>query len=137
MNSLAGSRVILWGAQQCDLNTLEKSLAHQGCHVHVVESLEALRAVTEGHDVDVILARVCPCIERPLQEMLSWVRDMPSPPPVLIVADSLDVDLYLEAMRRGAFDCLGLPLNENELIRIMTHALEARYLQVSAGGGRK
>jgi len=137
MNSLAGSRVVLWAAQQCDLNGLEGILGCEGCHVHVVGSLEELRAVTEGHDVDVILARVCPCIERPLQEMLRWVRSISSPPPVLIVADSLDVDLYLEAMQRGAFDCVGLPLNKDELIRIMTHALEARCLQVSAGGGRK
>ncbi len=136
MSSLAGNRVILWGAQQCDLNALEESLVRQGCLVHTVESLEELRAVMEGIDADLIVVRLCRCLERVLLEVLGWMQEAPSPP-VLIVADALDVDLYLEAMRRGAFDCVGLPLNENELIRIMSRALEARHTRASAAGGGK
>ena len=137
MNSLAGSRVILWAAQQCDVNGLEKSLACQGCHLQIVKSFDELRAVMERHDVDLIVARLCHSLRRPLLELLSWVRDIPSPPPVVIVADSLDVDLYLEAMRRGAFDCVGLPLNEKVLVRIMAHALEGQYVEAYAGGRGK
>jgi FixJ family two-component response regulator len=36
---------------------------------------------------------------------------------------TLDVDLYLEAMRRGAFDCISLPLEEREFARIVSRAL--------------
>ncbi len=137
MNSLAGNRVMVWGGQQDDLNALRESLARQGCVVHEVKSTEQLRKFMEAHEVDLIVARMCRCLERPVLEVLRWMQDAPSPPPILIVVDALDVDLYLEAMRRGAFDCVGLPLNENELIRIVSHALEARHLHASAAGGRK
>jgi len=46
MNSLAGSRVILWAAQQCDVNGLEKSLAGQGCDLQIVQSLDELQQRT-------------------------------------------------------------------------------------------
>ncbi len=134
MNSLAGNRVVLWRAPQEDLNALGKSLARRGFLVLAVDSPEQLRSVIRGQDVDLIVARLCRCFERPLLELLRWLQKVPAAPQVLIVADAMDVDLYLEAMRRGAFDCVGLPLNENELERIVSQALETRHLQAAAGG---
>jgi DNA-binding NtrC family response regulator len=137
MNPLAGNRVVLWGAQQNDLDTIRQSLTRVGLHVQPVDSLEDLRAVIEGQEVDLIVARLCRCFERPLLGLLASFHDAPSAPPVLIVADGVDVHLYLEAMRRGAFDCVGLPLNEKELIRIVTRALEVQQSQAVACGGRQ
>ena len=134
MNSLAGNRVVLWGAPQEDLNALGKSLARRGFLVQGVDSLEQLRSIIRGQDVDLIAARLCRCFERPLLELLRWLQNVPAAPQVLTVADAMDVDLYLEAMRRGAFDCVGLPLNENELERIVSQALETRHLRAAAGG---
>ena len=134
MNSLAGNRVVLWGTPQEDLNALGKSLARRGFLVQAVDSPEQLRSIIRGQDVDLIVARLCRCFERPLLELLRWLQNVPAAPQVLTVADAMDVDLYLEAMRRGAFDCVGLPLNENELERIVSRALATRRLQAAAGG---
>lgn len=46
--------------------------------------------------------------------------------PVLVVVSLDDVRLYAEAMQRGAYDGLGLPLNETEVVRIVGRALEGR-----------
>lgn len=137
MNSLEGNRVVLWGARREDLNALGRILARQGCLVEEVDSLEELRNPVRGQKVDLVVARLCRCYERPLLELLSWAQGVPAMPQVLIVSDALDVDLYLEGMRRGAFDCVGLPLNEAELIRIVSRALDLRHAQAFAAGGRK
>ncbi len=136
MNPLAGNRVVLWGVQQNDLDTIRQSLARMGFQVLPVDSLENLRAVIEEQEVDLIMARLCRCCEHPLSELLASLPGAASAPPVLIVADAVDVDLYLEAMRRGAFDCVGLPLNEKELTRIVTRALGVRQCQALACGAR-
>ena len=132
MNPVERHRVVLWGSLGDDLNGVGGSLTRQGCLVHQVESLNELFAVMHTHAVDLVVVRLCRCGERPLEELLRWVREEPWRPLVLIVADALDVDLYLEAMRRGAFDCVGLPLNEQELIRIVGRALGARPLELAA-----
>lgn len=70
-------------------------------------------------------------------ELLSRLQRVLAPPPVLIVTDKLDAHLYLEAMRRSAFDCLGLPLNEGELDRIVSRALAARSLKTASAGEKE
>ncbi len=132
MNYFAG-RVVLWKAPQDGLDELGKSLARLGFQVQEVDSLEDVRAAIQDHDADLVVTRLCGCFRRPL-ELLAWLEQVPWAPPVLIVTGGVDVPLYLEAMRRGAFDCVGLPLNENELARIVTRALEARQMQTAAGG---
>ena len=135
MKTMAGHQVVLWGLLEGGLNGVEQSLVRQGCLVHRVESLEELFAVMHTHSVDLVVVRLCRCRERPLRELLRWSRESPSAPLVLIVADALDMDLYLDAMRRGAFDCVGLPLDESELLRIVSRALDARHLQGASAGG--
>ena len=54
---------------------------------------------------------------------------------MLIVTAWSEVNLYLEAMRRGAFDCVGLPLDSHELARIVARALESRCARSVAEGG--
>lgn len=137
MNSLAGNHVVLWGPPQEDLNALREILARRGLIVQQADSLDDLRAAVLGEEVDLVMARLCRCLERPLLDLLVWLQNVPSPPQVLIVADAMNVELYLEAMRRGAFDCVGLPLNENELMRIVTSAAEARLLHSAVARGGK
>ncbi len=135
MKPLARCHVVLWGPEDDTLDLLGENLVYQGFHVHTVGSLEELSSILEEQDVDLIVARLCRCFGGPL-ELLGRLQGAPSAPPVLIVTEGPDIHLYLEAMRRGAFDCVALPLNSHELIRIVTHALEARPLQASVGGGQ-
>lgn len=134
MTSFCRNRVVLWSAHQNDLDALRESLVRRGLQVHVVKSLEPSAdgtGLSDGStvvplaEVNLIVARLCQCFTRPL-DLISWLQEAPSPPPVLTVTEGEDVPLYLEAMGRGAFDCVPLPLNEREFIRIVARAFEAR-----------
>ncbi len=135
MNFLSGCRVILWGPQDNAVELLGENLVCRGFQVQTVGSLEELNNALAEQDVDLIVARLCRCFAEPL-ELLGRLQGAPSAPPVLIVTEGPDVHLYLEAMRRGAFDCVALPLNQQELLRIVKCALETRLLQASAGGSQ-
>ena len=136
MNPLAGKRVILWGAPQNGLDELGENLIQLGLQVHVAHSIEDVRTAILTEYADLIVARLCGCFQDPL-ELLAWLKQVPAGPPVLTVSEGMDVKLYLEAMRRGAFDCVGMPLNESELVRIVVRALEARQAEAVATGGMK
>jgi DNA-binding NtrC family response regulator len=136
MRLLAGKRVLLWGSHPRALGALECSLENQGARTEKVGSLEQALAVLRGEDVDLMVAQLCEGFAHPL-ELLTCLGEEPSAPPVLMVAGAMDVSLYLEAMRRGAFDCIGLPLNEMELLRIVSRALEAQGARVTSGGGSR
>ncbi len=135
MNFFYGCRVILWGPEDDAVELLGENLVCRGLQVQTVGSLEELNNALEEQDVDLIVARLCRCFAEPL-ELLGRLQGAPSAPPVLIVTEGPDVHLYLEAMRRGAFDCVALPLNQQELLRIVKCALETRLLQASAGGSQ-
>jgi DNA-binding NtrC family response regulator len=68
-----------------------------------------------------------------LLDLLPWQERAAEMPPVLVVTDPDDVDLYLEAMSRGAFDCVALPLNQRELERIASRALLERRQLLELG----
>lgn len=136
MNSLVGKRVLLWGAPQNGLDELYPNLAELGLQVRAVHSIEEVREAIRGQRADLIVARLCGCFQSAL-ELLAWLQQAPSAPPVLIVTGGVDVHLYLEAMRRGAFDCVGLPLNQAELVRLVIRALESESADVATAGNRR
>lgn len=136
MNPLVGHRVLLEEPHGA-LSGVGEILERRGLLVRRVSTLEPGQhdaGVWDGAElipwdqVDLIVGRVCRCFDGPLK-LLVWLQGVPDAPPVVIVCDELDFHLYLEAMRRGAFDCVGLPLNERELVRIVTRALEIRHQQ--------
>ena len=57
--------------------------------------------------------------------LLPWVRAVENAPKVVVAVDQWDKDLYLEALQLGAFDGIALPLDERELIRILSRAVAA------------
>jgi DNA-binding NtrC family response regulator len=127
MKSLESARVLIWAKEPAALAVVEETLLRLGSRVQAVDSLERLRQAIRVYPVDIIVAQVSHRFREPL-ELLARSRDVEGFPPMLLVATTHDVQLYLEGMRRGAFDCLGLPLDEKELVRIVSHALEARHL---------
>jgi DNA-binding NtrC family response regulator len=102
-----------------------KLLEQEGCEVLDLHSLEELKKEMQGRGVHLIVSRICPCC-REWEELLSRAERNQEFPPVVLLASGFEVDLYLEAMRRGAFDSIGLPLNENELLRVAASALRPR-----------
>lgn len=131
MKPPSGMRVVLWSDEANEWAPIEKALARLGCRLEVAASTGQVVRLIKSHLADLIVARLRQGWHQPL-ELLAWMKGVKAPPPVLVVSSDLDVSLYLEAMERGAFDCVGLPLNENELCRIVSEALEPRRLEISA-----
>jgi len=136
-----GKRIILWATpstrgplgtnrpQADDLSAVREVLTRLGCRVDVLTSEKQLHERMKTRPPDLVVARVCNKCEGALEKLVR--PDEPRRrPPVVLLATSLDVPAYLEGMRRGAFDCVGLPLHEKEFIRIL-----ARALQVPAAAG--
>jgi DNA-binding NtrC family response regulator len=92
-----------------------------GCRALSVKTPDELFETLKAGPVDLIVAFVC---RTPLALQFfpsaGYTDDLP---PVVVVACTADVDLYLEAMKRGAFDCVSLPINEKEFSRIVSRAL--------------
>ena len=132
--SLPHTRVVVWGDPGNEFEVLRQKLSNLGLEVHPVASFEDARAAILAETADLVVSWLDGGFVEPL-ELLTWMQSRPAAPPVLIVTAWSEVDLYLEAMRRGAFDCVGLPLDSHELERIVALALEFRCARSVAEGG--
>lgn len=129
-----GKSVILWVTPQAleddgarEFSAVQEQLARLGCRVETVVSDQPVPAnvrVTNWRP-DVILAHVCNRCRAPLEMLTRPSRTAPLPP-VVLLATAMDMPAYLEGMHRGAFDCVGLPLQEKEFVRILARALEEK-----------
>jgi DNA-binding NtrC family response regulator len=131
MNQLPDTRVALWPETPSELSVVGNALAHLGCQVSRTESFAQLAQWVKSHSVDLIVAWLGN-EDQSAFELVTWLEGIPAAPPVLVVGCGLDVDVYLEAMRRGAFDCIELPLDENEFARIVGAAVESSSLRQPA-----
>ncbi|SHK74109.1 two-component system, NtrC family, C4-dicarboxylate transport response regulator DctD [Marinobacter antarcticus] len=61
-------------------------------------------------------------------EMLSAVQALDTTIPVIILTGQGDISTAVSAMQRGAYDFIEKPFNHDELIELLRHALEKRYL---------
>lgn len=124
MNIFENAAVVLWSSCPGDLEPAEPALTAPGCRVRNVTSRRELLGLIERESVDLViisLRRSCP-------ECLDWLAPQvrgETRPAVLVVADLHDVHLYMEALQRGAYDGLGFPIDEKELMRLAESALQA------------
>ena len=132
--SFSHTRVVIWRNPETDWEVLRQKLGELGCEVHPVASFEEARAAILAKNDDLVVSWLAKDSRKSF-ELLDWLQSRPTAPAVILVTASGDVDLYLEAMQRGAFDCVGLPLDSRELTRIVTRALESRCASSLAGGG--
>jgi DNA-binding NtrC family response regulator len=107
-----------------NLLSVREAMDRFGCRLLHVQTLDELRDVLQSGPIDVLLLRLNRSNTNFL-EMFSWSNQSHALPPVVVIADAEDVDLYLDAMRCGAFDCLAYPVDRNELARIAAKAVEA------------
>ena len=136
MSEQTNSRIVLWGPAGDDFGELKTSLEREGLHIESLESEDEVRGVVKRGEADLVVARLYCGFESAL-DLLEWMKGLPAPPPVIIVTEGRNIRLYLEAMQRGAFDCVGLPVDEQELRRIVAQALETRFQTEAAPGGRR
>ena len=126
-NILKAASVALCGCEMEELASVSALLNEMGCVVHHAETIKQLEAIIAGKDLDAIVIHVCPS----RQEFLPILGrfDMPAVIPLLRHADK---HLYPELLRRGAFDCVPLPVQKGELKRVLTLAIENRRRRLAA-----
>jgi FixJ family two-component response regulator len=128
MEPFEGKRVLVWATSRAleadsahQFSAVKEALSRLGCRVEMLTSDQPAVAGErlEAGRPDLILAHVCNKCRAPL-EMLERAHL----PPVVLLATALEMPIYLEGMRRGAFDCVGLPVQEKEFIRVLARALQ-------------
>jgi CheY-like chemotaxis protein len=125
------AHIVLWSEVPGELGEVRTLLERHGYSVQTASSLEGVSVLAESGRVNLVVGWLCGGYGGPLK-LLSRLKAHPAPPPVLVVSCGLDVHLYLQAMQHGAFDCVALPLNETELVRIVSEALQSAALRLSA-----
>ena len=137
MKPFEGIEVLVWPMQPTELQGLLHTIARLGFQLRSVQSCAEFRCAIERGSAALAIAQISHTYQEPLQ-FLAEVGPSVQLPPTLIVSASLDVDMYLEAMQRGAYDCMGTDPDEKELVRIAAAALKARHgcLTNSGGPGR-
>ena len=101
---------------------LEAALGHNGFKLDRLASSEELLHVLENSPVDIVLL----ILSKGHPERLALLSSEKLPvelPPIIVLTDCFDVDLYVEALRRGAFDGLGVPVDRKELLRVVRAAV--------------
>jgi DNA-binding NtrC family response regulator len=109
--------------------------AVQGCRAVVTacDSPEAVLATARDKAVAVVLLE----LEPPFQRAFDFLSELQANAPraaVVFLSKFDEVELWLEAIQRGAFDLLPKPLEPPEVRRIVLHALE-RHHPIQARGG--
>jgi DNA-binding NtrC family response regulator len=124
MNRLKGVRVVLGAEPGIELPEIERTLEHANAIFERVGSLEKLREAVHEERADVVLVHAY----GQFNEVMKQPEQLRNWPPVVVL--TFREESYLPAMRAGVFDCLVLPIDEAELERIVTLAVEARQIQL-------
>ncbi|PYU93669.1 MAG: hypothetical protein DMG25_08825 [Acidobacteria bacterium] len=113
--SSRGRRVLLVDENTEDLHVYAEVLRRQGCDVRACGSFHEGRDCLEAGSFDlVIVSQGSHAFEgRPLLEQaIETDREVP----VVVVATSVDIQAYLDAMQLGARDYIEKPLSASQLV---------------------
>lgn len=115
------THVAIFG-DRAEVPQLESVLKRYGCDLHRIANREEFFDVLEDSPVDLVLL----ILSKGHPERLALLKSKDASsdlPPVVVLTDCFDVDLYVEALRLGAFDGLGVPLDSKELLRVVHAAV--------------
>jgi DNA-binding NtrC family response regulator len=132
-NPVKEKRILLLADPMCEESLVLEKLARMGCQVRNVCKPEQFAAALENWKPDVLLVRLC----ARSKQWLTKLAEFGPLPPLVALAEGNNIPLYLEAMRAGAFDCVALPIDEQELLRIVSSALNAHKQKAVSFGGVK
>jgi DNA-binding response OmpR family regulator len=109
------------GARE-DRLSLSEAFGHSGWILVVTGSLEEAMAVLRSILIGVVLCDVRLPGGYTWRDLMTEMKELGDPPP-LIVADRLaDECLWLEALNFGAYDLLAKPFDSKEVLRAVTAA---------------
>ncbi len=108
-------------------NTLKDILEHEGYSVEIAENgLQGLKLV-QDKNIDVILCDIkMPQIDG--MEVLSKIQEINSDLPTIIITGHGDIDMAVDAIKKGAFDFLQKPLDLNRILVTIRNALDKNKL---------
>lgn len=101
------------------LKSIRISLEHAGFRVLTGENIQAAR--DQLKDCDCLISE----IRLPGGQALDLIQDAKQVPCLFMVSQA-SLHLGIQAMRRGAFDCLTKPIDHNELIKSVRRAVQSR-----------
>ena len=119
--------VALCGSEADEMEPVAELLGQMGYDVRRAQSLEQLNLLMKNEDISAILIHVCPS----RQEFLTILRQ-PGMPPVIPLLGHADKQMYMGLLRRGAFDCVSLPAQRDELKRVVSLALGGKAKNISS-----
>jgi two-component system, NtrC family, nitrogen regulation response regulator GlnG len=131
MSEITGTRVAIWAESPNKLMGVQMALGQLGCEIRTADSGAQLIQWVRSGSVDLVVTWL-DFDDQSAFELLARLKGIPAAPPVLVVGCALGWELYLEVMRQGAFDCLGIPLDLDELERIVGKAVGAVSLWQTA-----
>jgi DNA-binding NtrC family response regulator len=126
--SLEGMRIVLCAREIEEVEPVGALLTRLGCLVETAESPEEVFELVARVPADAILAHICPS-----RQHFFAILGRPELPPVIPLLCHADKHLYIETLRRGAFDCVPLPVDQTELIRVLTLAAKQHRSQFAVG----
>ncbi len=130
MKKIEELRIGVWSQAPEDGRAIEQALRNLGCQATLVGSSDNLVHLARRKALDVVTASLFPGFREPLRLLASESKaDLP---PMIVVTDAWETELYLEAVELGAFDGLSFPLDQKELRRVVVAAVWGRHLQRAA-----
>ena len=121
MNSISGVRIICIGPKE-GFAGIRRVLDDHGAEVRVVKTLPEFEKFEKLSLPDLVFVWLVRDT-RNLLKVLPLLKKEHKRVPVIVVTDRTNLDLYLNALTLGAFDALGLPVDEVELLRITRREL--------------
>jgi two-component system, NtrC family, response regulator PilR len=108
---------------------LEVLLSRSGYRVTCVEGVRAAREVLESTLVDLVITDMKLGATQSGMDVLRAARAQSDAPEVLVVTAFGTAASAVEAMREGAYDYIGKPFDNEELLLLVQKALEKRTLR--------
>ncbi len=123
MKPFDGAHVVVWSPYLERIADVTATLRRLGCRVGAVRSLGEFLEISGSGMAELVIGHVGPNYAEPLRALAR--DDAYNFPPLVILIEGLDIDLYLRTMHAGAFDCLELPVEEKEFARVAAAALRS------------
>jgi DNA-binding NtrC family response regulator len=103
---------------------VSEALKGNSCQLVFAESAVQMdNALLENSRYDVVLMALYDPVER-VFELMASIKEHSPRTEVILISRLADMPLWIESVRRGAYDLLPIPLDQKELLRIVRGALK-------------
>jgi DNA-binding NtrC family response regulator len=115
--------VLIIGSEPRNLEELDRAFGKYGLRTAHCETIKVARKLIQGQLFSAVYCEEN-LADGSYREIIREVARSSAGTPVIVVSSRRDWEAHVAAILEGAFDCLGLPLNQEELERIMLLVLD-------------